>query len=247
MSAKWSIKSAGLFSGGRTLAIEAERALKDGDKIAMDFAGGRTAGQVLLDFGVFGGGGGAGDVGTFALTVALPDDDRFFDDKLDILELHGLQASNEFVLAAGAPPPAGLLATLRLLNLQGADAFLLEALFRNEAWDHMQLPVSQENELAVCKSMSDGCAAALAGLPGSAEDDAAALRAAAPGSRAAIAAAVRLGERQALEGAAAYFGARLERLADMEYYAERRLKRLGLLDKEGRPTDWESFFDEGIA
>jgi hypothetical protein len=39
----------------------------------------------------------------------------------------------------------------------GADAFMLEALFRNEAWGFMLQPVSQENERAVCQSMVDGC------------------------------------------------------------------------------------------
>jgi hypothetical protein len=32
----------------------------------------------------------------------------------------------------------------------------------------------------------------------------------------------------------------------MEYYAERRLKRLGLLDGQGNTT-WDGFFEDGIA
>lgn len=36
------------------------------------------------------------------------------------------------------------------------------------------------------------------------------------------------------------------RLQNMEYYAERRLKRLGLLDDLGRTT-WDGFFEDGIA
>lgn len=39
----------------------------------------------------------------------------------------------------------------------GPDAFLMEALFRNEVWGHMQVPVSRVNEEAVCQSMIDGC------------------------------------------------------------------------------------------
>ena len=39
----------------------------------------------------------------------------------------------------------------------GPDAFLMEALFRNEVWGHMQVPVSRVNEEAVCQSMMDGC------------------------------------------------------------------------------------------
>lgn len=39
----------------------------------------------------------------------------------------------------------------------GSDAFLLEALFRNEVWDFMLQPVSQGNEDALCQSMIAGC------------------------------------------------------------------------------------------
>ena len=39
----------------------------------------------------------------------------------------------------------------------GSDAFMLEALFRTDAWGFMLQPVSPENERAVCQSMIDGC------------------------------------------------------------------------------------------
>ncbi len=39
----------------------------------------------------------------------------------------------------------------------GADAFMLEALFRADAWGFMLQPVSPDNERAVCQSMIDGC------------------------------------------------------------------------------------------
>lgn len=44
-----------------------------------------------------------------------------------------------------------------ILYSAGADAFLMEALFRNEVWGFMQLPVSKENEAGACRSMIDGC------------------------------------------------------------------------------------------
>ena len=47
--------------------------------------------------------------------------------------------------------------------LAGQDSFLLEALFRNEAWGHMLAPVSQPNEHAVYQSMLEGCRAGLEG------------------------------------------------------------------------------------
>lgn len=155
---------------------------------------------------------------SYTLTLELSEADSNFDDKIDILEINGLQQATEFVLRADAAPDEGLLPLLRLLSLQGAvgrpgrsprraallllcppacaahttifaalasvelgaryseqrqprrratdrqltrtpcsaplvagagaDAFLLESIFRSEAWEHMQLPVSEENERA---------------------------------------------------------------------------------------------------
>ena len=53
----------------------------------------------------------------------------------------------------------------------GADSFLLESIFRNETWEHMQLPVSEENERACYQVIIDGCTAALAGYPTSIDED----------------------------------------------------------------------------
>ena len=39
----------------------------------------------------------------------------------------------------------------------GADAFLLEALFRNDAWGHVLKPISEPNERSVFVSMIEGC------------------------------------------------------------------------------------------
>ena len=44
-----------------------------------------------------------------------------------------------------------------ILHSAGPDAFLLESLFRNEAWNHLSAPVSEENENAIYRSMIDGC------------------------------------------------------------------------------------------
>jgi [ribulose-bisphosphate carboxylase]-lysine N-methyltransferase len=50
-----------------------------------------------------------------------------------------------------------------MYQLAGQDCFLLEALFRSEAWGHMLAPVSEANERAVYQSMLEGCQAALDG------------------------------------------------------------------------------------
>jgi hypothetical protein len=52
---------------------------------------------------------------------------------------------------------------------------------------------------------------------------------------------VRLGEKEALDGFLGWLEARQAALPTLEYYQERRLKRLGLMDEEGRTT-YDSFF-----
>ena len=59
----------------------------------------------------------------------------------------------------------------------------MEALFRNEVWGHMQVPVSRVNEEAVCQSMVDGCREALKGYPTSINEDLSLLRDVQPGTR----------------------------------------------------------------
>lgn len=46
---------------------------------------------------------------------------------------------------------------------------------------------------------------------------------------------IRLGEKQTLDSYLLYFAGRLDRLNDIEYYAEKRLKSLGLLDDSTAP------------
>lgn len=55
---------------------------------------------------------------------------------------------------------------------------------------------------------------------------------------------VRLGEKEALESTLQYFESREKALDKLEFYQERRLKGLGLLDEAGSTTYNE--FEEGI-
>lgn len=64
------------------------------------------------------------------------------------------------------------------MRLAGQDAFLMESIFRAEAWEHMMQPVSRENEAAVCEGVVAGCEAALARHAGSPAQTIAALDAA---------------------------------------------------------------------
>ena len=59
----------------------------------------------------------------------------------------------------------------------------MEALFRNEVWGHMQVPVSRVNEEAVCQSIISGCREALKGYPTSINEDLSLLRDSQPGTR----------------------------------------------------------------
>jgi [ribulose-bisphosphate carboxylase]-lysine N-methyltransferase len=60
--------------------------------------------------------------GGFILSLALPEDDKFYDDKADILELNGLAEATSFTLRVNQEPPEQLLGFLRLINLSGMSA-----------------------------------------------------------------------------------------------------------------------------
>jgi hypothetical protein len=51
--------------------------------------------------------------------LTLPESDRYFDDKLDILERNGLGASATFNIVRGEDPPYEMMGFLRLMQLQG--------------------------------------------------------------------------------------------------------------------------------
>ncbi len=56
----------------------------------------------------------------------------------------------------------------------------------------------------------------------------------------------RLGEKETLDVTLRYFEDRKSKLDQIEYYQERRLKGLGLLDDDGNNT-WDDFFKDSIA
>ena len=63
--------------------------------------------------------------GGFMLALSIPEDDRYFDDKADILDVNGFSETWQFALRPGQAPEEGLLAFLRLVNLSGARDLLL--------------------------------------------------------------------------------------------------------------------------
>ncbi|CAG9460450.1 unnamed protein product [Pedinophyceae sp. YPF-701] len=234
---KWEIRATGLFGQGpRNLCVVATRDVAPGEELSLDYGPEKLEGQIALDHGAYDAVAGRAGV---SLTLELPGDDKMFDDKIDTLEINGFDQAVAFELLPRQPPSEDMLAFLRLVSLSGPDAFLMEPIFRNEAWAHMSLPVSEENEAAVCEAMGAALDAALEGIGSTPDEESAIIRATGGRGRAGLAAAIRLGELEALGSARRWFATRAteEVLGQLEYYAERRLKRLGLMDKEGNNTE----------
>ena len=111
----------------------------------MDYAPAKLDSVVLLDYGVVDANNSSSSSSSsegagYALSLTLPKDDLYFGDKEDILQLAGLQPSVMFTLRPGVEPEAELWAFLRLMQMSGADSFLLEGIFRNEVgWSRGRL------------------------------------------------------------------------------------------------------------
>lgn len=100
---------------------------------------------------------------SYTLTLEISESDPFFGDKLDIAESNGLGETSYFDVVLGQPLPPAMLPYLRLVALGGTDAFLLESIFRDTIWGHLELPVSHTNEELICRVVRDACKSALSG------------------------------------------------------------------------------------
>eukprot|EP00897_Mesotaenium_endlicherianum_P010636 jgi/Mesen1/9600/ME000657S08867 len=250
----WEKKSAGLFDRQQVVSMKAGFQHAPGQQVMMEYGAAKSNGQLALDYGLAdrekavpssGATAGAADLEdnareVFQLTLQISDADRFLDDKSDVAELSGLEATNYFDLQRGQGPPQTMVTFLRLMALGGSDAFLLEALFRNAAWGHLELPVSRENEEAICQAMMEGCRATLSGYTCGIDQDLRLLKEGGLSRAHETAVIVRLGEKRVLTETLDWFEARLQGLDNLEYYAERRLRDLGLLDDTGNMTAWVS-------
>jgi hypothetical protein len=162
---------------------------------------------------------------TAELRFELDANDRFLDDKLNLLYLNGAIDGNEvddgFVEAClGGEPDPEVLRFLRLSLMTGPDGFLLEPIFANEVWNHLGAPLSRENEASVVGAIVAEAAAARDGLL-------------APVSGRPEYEQLRRAELDALEATQRWADAEVLALPAKEYYQERRLKSLGL------DTDWD--------
>ena len=222
-------QKAGPFGGAAAPAcatlVASANSLDKGTALCVRY-GGTTAGEMLLDHGFL-----AEPVAPVAaLPFEIDEDDRFLDEKYDVLDLVELDPEYPCLLTEeGEIPPAELLAFLRLKHIDAADAFLLEPVFIDVLWnEHLQLPVSEDNERRSLSDVGSRCDAVLAGFGGSLQEDLQTLAEADRASRAYALAAVRYAERRVLQSTSRAIEAKLGTLKGLEYYQQRRLNALGL-------------------
>ena len=183
------------------------------------------------------------------MTFEIDQDDRFYDDKLDILEFETYESApmepvQSFDLVSelgrdGEPDPA-MIQFLRLSLLGTKDAFLLESVFRKDVWGFMSLPVSEINERAVLDSIISKCNSALDDMKGVESDYDDSLEESLPSNLCAI---VRKSESKALSRTLEFVIREKEALDLKEYYQERRLKDLGL-DSQWNPDETSSIYSD---
>ena len=241
--------SSGIFKKDETLDLIATQRINKGGVLHYDFDPSKPETEILVDYGVID--PYAPKKGT-ELTLSLSEDDFNFGDKADIVEeMANLSISHVFTVGGGEDGEGAaevisedVFAFLRLVQLKDADAFLLESVFRNDVWGFLQEPVSRENEANVCSSMIESCKQALGEFPTTIEEDQAILASmnttkgseASLHSHARTAVDARLLEKQSWQALLNFFLREKARLSVKEYYQERRLKSLGLLDMDGNST-----------
>lgn len=134
--------------------------LRNYEQVLIQYDLNKSNAELALDYGFV---ESNSERNSYALTLEISESDQFFGDKLDIAESNGLGETAYFDIVLGQPLPPTMLPYLRLVALGGTDAFLLESIFRNTIWDHLQLPVSRANEELICRVVRDACRSALSG------------------------------------------------------------------------------------
>ena len=220
----------GTFGTTKGVELRASRSYKKGEEVFCSY-GPKSAADYLLEHGFCP--DQCWKQSVSEVTFELDPEDRFYDDKLDILEFETyeqapLDPAQSFDLISapgrdGEPDPA-MIQFVRLCKLGATDAFLLESIFRKEVWGFMSLPVSEKNELEVVNAIMEVCEAAVEELnqcPEGGPD---------------VCTKLRESETKALTKTVEYLQREKEALDLKEYYQERRLKDLGL-DSEWSPED----------
>ncbi|XP_054824632.1 ribulose-1,5 bisphosphate carboxylase/oxygenase large subunit N-methyltransferase, chloroplastic [Prosopis cineraria] len=221
--------AAGLFSWDYLFSLRSPLSVKAGEQIFIQYDLKKSNAELALDYGFI---EPNDNRNSYTLTLQISESDPFFDDKLDIAESNGYGETAYFDFFFNRPLPPGLLPYLRLVALGGTDAFLLESLFRNAIWSHLDLPVSRDNEELICRVVQDACKTALTGYHTTLEEDEK-LKEEKLDSRLAIAVGIRGGEKKVLQQIEDIFKEKQAELDLLEYYHERRLKDLGLCGESG--------------
>lgn len=224
----------GIF-GGKGLRVVADRDYKAGEEVRISY-GPKSAVEFLEDHGFVPSVASEGELlreGFCELAFEVTEADQFLDDKEDILTSSDLTLRQAFDVRADGDVDGAMVQFLRLKCLKDADAFLLEAVFRQDVLRFVELPVSEANENAVdelimarCQEVLDGFRDAqtltLAALEGSNQVGEATRR------RLEAMGRVRESERAALEATKAWAERDLTTSDIKEWYQERRLNDLGL-------------------
>lgn len=234
----YEIKGAGLFSRDLLFSLRSPVSVKAGEQVLIQYDLDKSNGELALDYGFIE--PKSSRRNAYTLTLEIPDSDQFFGDKLDIAETNSLGETAYFDIVPDRPLPPALLPFLRLLALGGSDAFLLESIFRNTIWDHLELPVSRANEETICQVVRDACKSALSGYHTTIEEDEKQMAEGNLSPRLAIAVGIRAGEKKVLQYIDGIFEKRQSELDEIEYYQERRLKQLGLVGEQGDIIFWEN-------
>ncbi|KAK4741394.1 hypothetical protein SAY87_024982 [Trapa incisa] len=232
----YEIKGGGLFSRELLFSLRSPISVKAGEQVLIQYDLNKSNAELALDYGFI---ESNPDRNSYTLTLEISESDPFFDDKLDIAELNGLGETAYFDITLGRPLPPTMLPFLRLVALGGTDAFLLESLFRNSIWDHLQLPLSRANEELICRVVRDACKSALSGYITTIEEDEELQKSGNLGPRTEIAVGVRWGEKKVLQQIDDVFKNKAAELDEVEYYQERRLRELGLVGEQGEIIFWE--------
>jgi [ribulose-bisphosphate carboxylase]/[fructose-bisphosphate aldolase]-lysine N-methyltransferase len=220
----------GTFNTIKGAEIVTSKSCNVGDEVLCSY-GPKSAADYLLEYGFCPDQCWSADVSE--ITLEVDPEDRFYDDKIDILEHEtydqapmGPQQSFDVVSAQGrdGEPDKAMIQFARLCVLGSNDAFLLESIFRQECWGFMELPVSEKNELDVITMITEACEKAMADFSSC------------PEGGPVICSKLRESETKALTRTVEYLQREKEALDLKEYYQERRLKELGL-DSTWSPED----------
>lgn len=232
----YEIKGAGLFSRDLLFSLKSPVYVKAGGQVYIQYDVNKSNAELALDYGFV---ESNPNRNSYTLTIEIPESDPFFGDKLDIAETNGMAETGYFDIVEGQSLPAGMLQYIRLVALGGSDAFLLESIFSNTIWGHLELPVSRSNEELICRVVRDACKSALSGFATTIEEDEKLLEEGKLDPRMELAIKVRIGEKKVLQQIDQIFKDRELELDVLEYYQERRLKDLGLVGEQGEIIFWE--------